>query len=99
MFWDCFTVVKIVSMGRTQGFLAYKEYKIQVFPDLPVETIQHRHSLKPVTTKLNDVNICYEWISSNKLRVNYNAWDEDAGLDLLQKLNLDEHSDGMKRTH
>lgn len=93
------------NLSREKNGLTYKDQKILVFPDLPLqEALVIRKSLKPTTLKLKEVNVKYKWHTPGKLVVRhdnkqYFSWDEESGKQLLLNLSIDEPmKTGEKKT-
>ncbi|KAL8199246.1 UNVERIFIED_CONTAM: hypothetical protein K2H54_038490 [Gekko kuhli] len=102
-FTDSRTRQKILKEAMGQGFIPYKDHRIQAFPDVPQEALKIRKSLKETTARLQQENIRYRWLASGGLQVTHrgstlHAMDEETGKALLEALKITEPMDTSGRS-
>ncbi|KAL8221184.1 UNVERIFIED_CONTAM: hypothetical protein K2H54_060769 [Gekko kuhli] len=89
---------KILKEALRQGFLPYKDSRVQIFPDVPQEALKIRKLLKETTSRLQQENVRYRWLASGGLQVSHKgstlqATDEETGRALLEALKISEPMD------
>lgn len=93
-FADLRTKKAVMNAAKQGGGLKFNDAMIQLFPDLPPETLQQKKLLCPFSQRLMDADIHYHLSPVGNLSVHHNgkrlvAFDFDSGVTLLRALNLD----------
>ncbi|KAL8182213.1 UNVERIFIED_CONTAM: hypothetical protein K2H54_047953 [Gekko kuhli] len=93
----------ILQEVAEKGHLLYKDYHIQVYPDIPQDALKIQKALKSTTLRLQQADVRYRWLVSGVLQVSHRgstlqAVDEASGLAVLESLQITELMDTSGRS-